>query len=118
MATKSRILQWNNGSNLFYFKASLALYTDTVIGHLGFAVAGATEDPRPLVTQSELIRSGGALNLQVRVSNGEKPPITYRILVGIESIGPAMLYFNGATKPTINSKTVLGANFKRDKYYV
>lgn len=108
-----------SGTDYFYFKASDAVYTDTLLTNVGIEVATQGANPIALVSQSELVRCGLCARIQVRLAGLlGKPPSVMSVLVHTESIGEAMAYFNNASKPTIGTKTVLGANFKRDKFYV
>ncbi|CAD5984865.1 hypothetical protein PCC9214_05348 [Planktothrix tepida] len=117
MAKKSQIMYAESGTEKFYFKASIADYTTEVAAACGFTLAPASLLPRPLVDQSELVRCGLCTRLQVRLANGENPPTTASLLVAVTDASAAMAYFNAGGK-TLHSKTVLSANFKRDKFYV
>lgn len=117
MPSKSQLMSVSNGTDKFFFKASIAIYQAAVAGACGFTIEPAPTKPVALVDQGELIRCGLCTKLQVRLNEpSPKPPSTITVLVGVEDTGLAMQYFNSPGK-TINGKTVLGANFKRDKFY-
>lgn len=116
MASKSQIMYVESGTDKFYFKGSIADYTPEVTAACGFTLAPASTLPRAIIDQSELVRCGMCTRLQVRLTNGTKPPITSSLLVAVTDASAAMAYFNTAGK-TLHGKAVLGANFKRDKSY-
>jgi hypothetical protein len=115
----SKLFKVSSGTEFFYFKASDAIYTGALLTSVGIEAGVQGANPIALVSQSELVRCGLCARIQVRLAGvGGKPPSVISVLVHTESIGEAMAYFNNATKPTIGTRTVLGANFKRDKFYV
>jgi|694.fasta_scaffold109374_3 hypothetical protein len=116
----TKIVSFSNGADKFYTRVSDALYTSGVMTAVGMTAYTPTAGQSvALVSQSELVRCGLCVRLQVRLAGvGGKPPTSTSVIASTEDTGLAMTYFNGATKPTIGSRTVLGANFKRDKFYV
>ena len=115
----SKLFKVPSGTDHFYFKASDAIYKDALLTSVGIEAAVQGANPIALVSQSELVRCGLCARLQVRLAGvGGRPPSAVSVLVHTESIGEAMAYFNNATRPTIGTRAVLGANFKRDRYYV
>lgn len=120
MAVKSQILAVTNGTDKFYFKASIKLYDVNLINTLGL-IPNTSTKAVALVDIGELIRSGLAIKIQVRtgVLGSATPPVTTPLLCAPENLSTALAYFNNtANSPVLGGKAVLGANVKRDKHYV
>jgi hypothetical protein len=116
----TKIVSFSNGADKFYTRVSDALYTSALMTAVGMTAYTPTAGQSvALVSQSELVRCGLCVRLQVRLAGvGGRPPSSISVIVSTEDTGLAMSYFNGTPKPTVGTKTVLGANFKRDKFYV